>query len=939
MSGITSGVGLFSGIDSASIIDQLLSIEARPKALVQRRIVQLKGQQAAFLDLNSKVGALKAAAASFRTGKLFSAGKATSSDDKVLTATAGANAAFGSYNFIVDRLVSSQQMLSKGFSSRTAGIGATSFNVESAQARLDRDTALADLNGGAGVARGKIIISDSGGASATIDLSKAGSVQEVLDAINSAEGVEVSARVEGGKFVITSKTGANLLIKSAAGDQTAASLGIEQLTATGPTVTGQAVYKLSDNFAVKALNDGNGVAVNSVIGATNYDFSISVAGTSVNVNLGNKYDNEGKVVEAAPQDIGGVLKRMNDALTAAGFADVKAGVSASGNSLEIVDQTGTRALVITENTVSGTGTTAQDLGFAVGVTGTGSLVGKRVLAGMNDTLATNLNGGVGVAGGGSLSITDRTGAVHAISFDAGSSINEILAQFEADSGGAIKATLNDKGTGLRITDTTAGTGNLIISGASAAAMGIETTGVSKNTFDGTNLQHKYISAATTLASLNNGQGLGTGSITVTDTTGKVEKIQINENIVTVQDFIKTINSRGMSVKARINANGDGIEFYEDATTPGSVKLKIEDESGKVAELLGVEGEAKGTGADNKITGSFEKVIKFEAGDSLDKVVEKFNLAGVGAVASIVQDGAGSTPYRIAFSAKGSGVAGRFVLDTGALDLGLITMDKGQNAKVFYGSSDPAKALLVTSSTNTLDKVVPGVSIDLKSPSATPVSLTVTKDTEKLETSVEAMVEAFNTLVERIDALQKFDQKSNTKGALLGDSTTATLRQALFATVQGKGLNITSSIDTMAEVGITIKSGKLELDKEKFRKALETDPKAVEELFTAYESESKTTKNLGNGITVEDPLAKPKFTKLGIIGKLEELANSYNNFVDGILTQRNKTLDNQIEVQNKRITSMDAAIERKRAKLQAQFLAMENTIGRMKGQQNALGSLG
>ena len=62
MSGISLGTGLFSGIDSGSIIQQLLAIEARPRALAQQRIVQLQFQQSAVLEINTRMKALQDAA-------------------------------------------------------------------------------------------------------------------------------------------------------------------------------------------------------------------------------------------------------------------------------------------------------------------------------------------------------------------------------------------------------------------------------------------------------------------------------------------------------------------------------------------------------------------------------------------------------------------------------------------------------------------------------------------------------------------------------------------------------------------------------------------------------------------------------------------------------------------------------------------------------------
>ncbi|MEL6311974.1 MAG: flagellar cap protein FliD N-terminal domain-containing protein, partial [Pseudomonadota bacterium] len=185
MSGITTGIGLVSGIDTASLIQQLLAVESRPRALAQVRLTQLQSQQAAYLDINTRLGGLQTAARSFRTEDTFSSASAATSNEDVLTATASTNAQVGSYTFVVDRLVSTQQELSRGFADAdTSGLNAGSFTFETADALLERDVSLADLNGGTGVRRNEIVITDSSGANATVDLSRTGTIQEVLDAIN-----------------------------------------------------------------------------------------------------------------------------------------------------------------------------------------------------------------------------------------------------------------------------------------------------------------------------------------------------------------------------------------------------------------------------------------------------------------------------------------------------------------------------------------------------------------------------------------------------------------------------------------------------------------------------------------------------------------------------------------------------------------------------------
>ncbi|MFN7443293.1 MAG: flagellar cap protein FliD N-terminal domain-containing protein, partial [bacterium] len=173
MSGISSGVGLFSGIDRNSIITQLLAPKARSKGTFQKRIAQLQGVSAAYLDVSSKISNLKSIAASFRTDRIFESAQASSSNEGALKATATIGAPTGEYRVTVGRLATTQQVLSRGFASTSTGVGLTSLVVEGAQGQVNPATRLAQLNGGTGVQRGSIQVTDSSGATATIDISTA----------------------------------------------------------------------------------------------------------------------------------------------------------------------------------------------------------------------------------------------------------------------------------------------------------------------------------------------------------------------------------------------------------------------------------------------------------------------------------------------------------------------------------------------------------------------------------------------------------------------------------------------------------------------------------------------------------------------------------------------------------------------------------------------
>ena len=420
---------------------------------------------------------------------------------------------------------------------------------------------------------------------------------------------------------------------------------------------------------------------------------------------------------------------------------------------------------------------------------------------------------------------------------------------------------------------------------------------------------------------------------------------IGDSLNTLGDVIDAINSSGLAVNARLNDQGDGIVIEEeldpDTGTPGSIAIRVEDESGGVARALGIEGEATGTEADNFIDGSFERVIEFEATDTLEDIAQKINDAGVEAAATILNDGSGSTPFRLSLTARESGSTGRFIVDDGGFGLNLSRLSEGRDARVFFGSDDPATGLLVTSTTNTVDGLVQGVSIDLRQTDEEAVTLTVSRDLAAIEEGIGSFVTAFNQLVSRIDQQTRFVEETEERGPLLGDSTTLTLRQRLFSTIQGAGDGLTGRFTRLSQVGITIGDGgsSLSFDSGRFREAYNEDPAAVTALFETFGLADTTTESeIQPGITVSGGTSDREFDSLGVIGQVEELARSYLDSVDGLLTARENALDDQIAFQETRIESFTEALQRREQQLQQEFIQMERVLADLQSQQGALASL-
>ncbi len=127
---ITSSLGLGSGIDINGLVDQLVKADGQPAFdSIQRR-------ETAVNDRISALGRLKGALSDFRTatGKLndlgtFDKRTATSSDDTIVKATAGLNAAAGTYRIEVQQLAQAHKLISNGYASDTAIVGSGTLAI------------------------------------------------------------------------------------------------------------------------------------------------------------------------------------------------------------------------------------------------------------------------------------------------------------------------------------------------------------------------------------------------------------------------------------------------------------------------------------------------------------------------------------------------------------------------------------------------------------------------------------------------------------------------------------------------------------------------------------------------------------------------------------------------------------------------------------------
>src|SRR5262245_8143803 len=255
-----SGVGLASGLDIQSIVDRLIALDARPRDLLRTRVSNLDAQRTAYLDISARITAMLSRVTALSTRSGFATVAATSSGSTALSATASEFAAPGSYSFLVKSLATTQQLVSRGFTSTTSAVGSGTLTIETARARANTRTRLDELNGYSGVQRGSFELVDAAGTAKSINVADAITLADVVERINGA-GINVRAAVRGDHIELTETTGGTLQVREVNDGRTAADLGFGpgRTYSTTGRIDGADLISLSTATPTSALNDGVGL--------------------------------------------------------------------------------------------------------------------------------------------------------------------------------------------------------------------------------------------------------------------------------------------------------------------------------------------------------------------------------------------------------------------------------------------------------------------------------------------------------------------------------------------------------------------------------------------------------------------------------------------------------------------------------------------------------
>jgi flagellar hook-associated protein 2 len=225
----------------------------------------------------------------------------------------------------------------------------------------------------------------------------------------------------------------------------------------------------------------------------------------------------------------------------------------------------------------------------------------------------------------------------------------------------------------------------------------------------------------------------------------------------------------------------------------------------------------------------------EAGNSFLEAIESaFGLAADSVTLSngqiqITDSTAGDSQLSISLICQNQG--------GGSLDLGTVSattqgytmeLQAGQDASLIVDGT------AITSSSNVIDDVIAGVTLNLKTVEAgSTINLTVARDYDSIKSSVQGLLDAYNDVLSDINEQFAYDEETETAGLLQGDATLRSIKTGLVDILVSAVSQLPSGLNALSLIGITSDdNGMLSIDNDDFMDALRTDFNGVRRLFVA-----------------------------------------------------------------------------------------------------------
>ena len=274
-------------------------------------------------------------------------------------------------------------------------------------------------------------------------------------------------------------------------------------------------------------------------------------------------------------------------------------------------------------------------------------------------------------------------------------------------------------------------------------------------------------------------------------------------------------------------------------------------------------------------------------DTLSGLAAAINGQNIGVTASVITDANGA---RLALVSNTSGSAGNIVVSNNTTGLTFNQAAAGANASL------TVDGVPISSTSNTISSVIPGVTINLAGAApATTVSLTVAPDANTATTAINSFVSAWNKVVQDLNSQFNVASDGSGGGPLEADDTLRGVQSQLLSAVT-TSISGNNGLVNLASIGVNMNDdGTLSVDSGVLSNALNDNFGNVQTLLQGTGGVATFLSSTLSEIT--DP------TQGSITLDLQGMSQSNQD-----LTQQINTMQAQLLTQQQNLTSQYAQME-------------------------------
>lgn len=308
-------------------------------------------------------------------------------------------------------------------------------------------------------------------------------------------------------------------------------------------------------------------------------------------------------------------------------------------------------------------------------------------------------------------------------------------------------------------------------------------------------------------------------------------------------------------------------------------------------------------------------VSFAAGEaSLNKAAEAINELDIGVNAWVVETTTGD--FRLLMQGPSGAANSVTVADTNKLFGFNKTSALVQTAK---DAQLTMNGIVINRSSNDVDDLIPGLSLDLVEATNTNVVIAVTQDTTGAQAAITSLVEAYNAFETVMDEATAIENSEGETGALRSDSGIRGIQDSLMRLFVGDSSTPGASIQRLSDIGIELqRNGEFSVDSAKLAEALKNNMTEVTKLFSA---------NTNNQSPYGD-------ADRGLAGDIVVQIDDYLSRT-GLINTRIDTYDNKLAKLEDDQTTLDEKLEKIEARYTRQFTTMNKIMDEMKSMQEYL----